>query len=89
MAFLEDHKDASRKKRLDHGHVPLSKRGKIEQENDGYRVDHCSMSRIVAIIKLPLSTRLSFISEMKHGHALSVFLLSNSRRVCTGKTLPC
>jgi hypothetical protein len=52
-------------------------------------VDHCSISRIVAIIKLLLSTRLFFRSETKQGSAFCVFLNSHARSVSIGNTLPC
>jgi hypothetical protein len=52
-------------------------------------VNHFLITRIVAIRKLMLSTRLSFRSEMKQGSAFSVFLLPHARRVCIGNTLPC
>jgi hypothetical protein len=52
-------------------------------------VDHCSISRIVAIRKLMLSTRLFFRSEMKQGSDFCVFLHSHARSVIIGDTLPC
>jgi hypothetical protein len=44
--------------------------------NELVTVDHCSISRIVAIRKLLLSTRLFFRSEMKQGSAFCVILHS-------------
>jgi hypothetical protein len=44
-------------------------------------VDHCSISRIVAIRKLLLSTRLFFRSEMKQGFAFCVILHSHTHIV--------
>jgi hypothetical protein len=52
-------------------------------------VDHCSISRIFAIRKLLLSTRLFFRSEMKQGSAFGVFLHSHARSVSIGNALPC
>jgi hypothetical protein len=55
----------------------------------GRSVNHCLITRIVAIRKLLLSTRLSFISEVRQGFAFNVFLLPHAHRVCIGNTLPC
>jgi hypothetical protein len=52
-------------------------------------VDHCSISRIVAIRKLLLSTRLFCRREMKQGSAFCVFLHSHASIVSIGNTLPC
>jgi hypothetical protein len=49
--------------------------------NVGNMIDHCSISRIVAIRQMLLSTRLLFRSEMNEGSAFCVFLHSHARIV--------
>jgi hypothetical protein len=61
----------------------------VDDVGPPFFVDNCSISRIVAIRKLLLSTRLFFRSEMTQGSDFGVFLHSHARSVSIGNTLPC